>query len=286
LGIDTGGTYTDAVLLDDESLMYESLNNDLDLPLIFQQKLWGLPRLGAPFDVLLLDDLLSGKSGPYKLYILLNPFRLDAARRQSLARQLRKDGRTALWIYAPGYIKDAAGTGNMEDVTGLRFGTGEQPWGPLVHVTDFEHPITQGLRPEVSWGTNAKLAPLFHVDDPTARVLGEVVYSQGNCRPGFAVKEFPGWRSVYSAAPNLPADVLRGVARYAGVHVYSEAGDVLYANRSILGVHTVAGGRRVFRLPRRAGTVRDVFGKRTVASGVTEFEVRLEPRSSALYLLE
>jgi len=174
----------------------------------------------------------------------------------------------------------------MEDVTGLRFGTGEQPWGPLVHVTDFEHPITKGLRPEVSWGTNAKLAPLFHVDDPAARVLGEVVYSQGNCRPGFAVKEFPGWRSVYRAAPNLPADVLRGVARNAGVHIYSEAGDVLYANRSILGVHTVAGGRRVFRLPRRAGTVRDVFGKRTVASGVTEFEVRLEPRSSALYLLE
>ena len=286
MALDRSSAAEIAVLVDDESFFYETCRYNLDVPLIFQQKLWGLPRLGAPFDVFLLDDLTAGKLGPYKLYVFLNPFRLDAGRRKALARELRRDGRTALWVYAPGYIKDAPGLENMEDLTGIRFGRGEQPWGPLVHLTDFEHPITQGLPQEAGWGTNAKLAPLFHVDDPAARVLGEVVYSQGNCRPGFAVREFPGWRSVYSAAPNLPAAVLRGVARYAGVHIYSDAGDVLFANRSLLGVHTVSGGRRVFRLPARAGTVHDVFGKRTVAEGASEFEVLLEPKSTALYLLE
>jgi hypothetical protein len=272
-----------AVLLDDESFFYETCRYDLDIPLIFQQRLWGLPRLGAPFDVFLLDDFLAGKLPAYKLYIFLNPFRLDGARRSALSKELKRDGRTALWIYAPGYIKDAPGLENMEELTGMRFGLGEQPWGPLVHITDFGHPITRGLGPETVWGTNNKLAPIFHIDDPEARVLGEVVYSQGNCRPGFAVKELPGWRSVYSAAPNLPAAVLRAVARWAGVHIYSDAGDVLYANKSFLGIHALAGGERTVRLPRRAPGIADLVAGKVIARDVAEFRVVLEPRSTSLY---
>jgi hypothetical protein len=261
-----------------------------DLPVLpiapewkLQQRLWGLPRLGAPFDVFLLDDFLSGALRPYKLYVFLNPFRLDAARRAALAKEVRRDGRTALWIYAPGYIKDAPGLENMEETTGFRFGLGEQPWGPLVHITDFGHPVTRDLGRETVWGTNNKLAPLFYVDDPEARVLGEVVYSQGNCRPGFAVKEFPAWRSAYSAAPNLPAGVLRAVARWAGVHIYSDAGDVLWANKSMLGLHTLAGGERVIKLPRRVSGVADLFAGKLIARDAAEFQVVLEPRSTALY---
>jgi beta-galactosidase len=285
MGLDRSSASEIAVLLDDESFFYETCRYDLDIPLIFQQRLWGLPRLGAPFDVFLLDDLLSGRLPAHKLYVFLNPFRLDAGRRDALSRELRRDGRTALWIYAPGYIKDEPGLENMEELTGFRFGLGEQPWGPLVHITDFDHPLTMDLARDLAWGTNAKLAPLFHVDDPAARVLGDVVYSQGNCRPGFAVKELPGWRSVYSAAPNLPAPVLRAIARWAGVHIYSGAGDVLYANRSLLGVHSLSGGARTFKLPRRAATVVDLFTGRTLARETDAIEVVLEPRSSALYAI-
>jgi hypothetical protein len=271
------------VLLDDESFFYETCRYNLDIPLIFQQRLWGLPRMGAPFDVALLDDLLTGTLAPYKLYVFLNPFRLDGRRRAALATELKRGGRTALWIYAPGYIKDAPGLENMEELTGFRFGAGEQPWGPLVHLTDFGHPITKGLGEDLAWGTNNKLGPIFHLDDPQARVLGEVVYSQGNCRPGFAVKEFPAWRSVYSAAPNLPASVLRGIALWAGVHIYSDAGDVLYANRSLLGIHTLSGGKRLVKLPRRAEAVIDMFTGRTLARDTAEIDIVLEPRSTELF---
>jgi len=271
------------VLLDDESFFYETCRHNLDIPLIFQQRLWGMPRLGAPFDVALLDDLLTGTLAPYKLYVFLNPFRLDGRRRAALAKELKRSGRTALWIYAPGYIKDAPGLENMEELTGFRFGAGEQPWGPLVHLTDFGHPISKGLGEDLAWGTNNRLGPIFHLDDPQARVLGEVVYSQGNCRPGFAVKEFPAWKSVYSAAPNLPASVLRGIALWAGVHIYSDAGDVLYANRSLLGIHTLSGGKRLVKLPRRAEAVIDMFTGRTLARDTAEIDILLEPRSTALF---
>jgi hypothetical protein len=273
-----------AVLLDDESLLYQSVRNDLDVPLIFQQRLWGLPRLGAPCDYYLLQDLLEDRLKPYKLYIFLNAFHLDASRRRALARQLQRDGRVALWIYAPGYLQDEPSLDQMAEVTGFTFSQGEHAWGPLMHVTDFDHPITSGLAQDLVWGTNSRLAPLFHLQDaPDTRVLGRVVYSQGRCRPGLGVRAFPDWTSIYSAAPNLPAPVLRGMARFAGVHLYSEAGDVLHVAPQLLGAHTVSGGQRIFALPERAERVYDLFGDREVARDADRFQVTLEPASTALY---
>ncbi|MCX6558955.1 MAG: hypothetical protein NTZ26_00440 [Candidatus Aminicenantes bacterium] len=274
-----------AVLLDDESFFYETCRYNLDIPLIFQQRLWGLPKMGTPFDTYLLNDFIGGRTKPYKLLVFLNPFRLDAGRRRALAARLAGSGSTALWIYAPGYIRDDCSTDHMRELTGIRFGLGEQPWGPLVHITDGAHPITAGLPQDLVWGTNAKLAPLFHVDDPEARVLGQVVYSQGDCKPGFAVKPQAGWTSVYSAAPNLPAPVLRGIARFAGAHIYGEDGDVLYATPQLLGLHTITGGRRTIRLRGPVEIVYDLFARRVVAQNAAGFEIETAPASTALFYM-
>jgi len=272
-----------AILLDDESYYYATVRNDLDLPLVFQQRLMGVPRMGAQADYYLLNDFLEGKVPPAKLYVFLNPWHLDAGRREALKRELRRDGRVALWIYAPGYLQDEPGLEHMTDLTGFEFGMGENPWGPTMQITDFGHPITRGLSEDLFWGTNANLGPLFHLDDAEATVLGQVVYSLGRCRGGLGVREFEDWKSVYVAAPNIPAPVLRGIARYAGAHLYSEAGDVLYAIRQLVCVHTLSGGERTLRLPRRVEVVHDLFENRTVAEGVDSFTAELPPRSTSLF---
>ncbi len=284
-----------AVLLDDESFYYEWLRNDLDLPLIFQQRLWGLPRLGAPYDTYLLNDLVEGRMKPYKLYIFLNAFHLDEKRRAKLEAELRRDGRVALWIYAPGYLKSRGSDRTaaaeepgmsleyMRELTGFHFGKGDHPWGPQMNLIDFSHPITQGLRQDLFWGTNSLLGPVFHLEDEEARVLGNVVYSEGRCLPGLGVKEYADWKSIYCAAPNLPAGVLRGIARYAGVHLYNEDGDVLYATREMLGVHTAGGGDRVYRLPEKVAQVYDLFEKREIARDTDDFRVELAPASTRLF---
>ena len=272
-----------AILLDDESYFYTTVRNDLDLPLVFQQRLMGVPRIGAQADYYLLDDFLEGRVPPARLYIFLNPWHLDTRRRDALARELRRDDRVALWIYAPGYIKDEPGLEHMKELTGFEFGKGENPWGPMMQITSFQHPITRGLPEDLFWGTNANLGPVFHLDDPEAQILGQVIYSLGRCRHGLGVKEFEDWKSVYVAAPNIPAPVLRGIARYAGVHLYSEAGDVLYAIRQLLGVHTLSGGPRTFCLPGRVEVVHDLFENRIVAEGVDTFTTDLLPRSTSLF---
>jgi len=97
------------------------------------------------------------------------------------------------------------------------------------------------------------------------------------------VKAFPGWTSIYVAAPNLPAPVLRGMARFAGVHSYNQEGDVLYATRDLLAVHTVSGGDRTFSLPREVEEVYDLFERKPIARNTREFRVRLLPVSTALF---
>ncbi len=272
-----------AVLLDDESFYYESLRNELDLPLIFQQRLWGLPRLGAPFDTYLLQDFIDDRLPPYKLYLFLNAFRLDGARRQALKRQIQRDRRVVVWVYAPGYVQDDLSVAHMTDLTGFQFGESEIPWGPLMYLTDYQHPITRGLPQDLTWGTNSRLGPVFHIEDPGATILGNAVFARGRCRPGFGVKVFTGWTSIYAAAPNLPAPILRGLARYAGVHLYNDQGDVLYATPHLLAVHTLSGGERTFSLPRPVETVLDLFSGQTVAASTHQFQVSLPPASTTLF---
>jgi hypothetical protein len=288
-----------AVFLDDESYYYESNRNNVDLPLIWRQRLVSLNRFGAPHDVYMLNDLLDNDLPPYKLYIFLNPFHLDNRRRDALKKVLRRDGRVALWLYAPGYLNSdmiQAGedqppfhTDYMTDLTGFHFGQGDSPWGPLMHVTNFTHPITQGLPQDWFWGSTNPIGPLFHLEDPEATTLGQMVYSLGRCKPGFGVKTFQAdtpsasWHSVYMASPDIPAPVLRGIARYAGVHLYNEEGDVLYATPDLLSVHTVSGGPRMFNLPGQVEVVYDLYNERVLARHVSAFQVNLSPASTALY---
>jgi hypothetical protein len=140
--------------------------------------------------------------------------------------------------FTPGYINEDCSL-NHTDLTGIGFGAGDH-LGADDQLIDLS-PITRGLPQDLTWGTNSLLGPVFHVNDySNLRVLGNVVYSQGRCRPGFVVKEFPGWKSIYSAAPNLPAPVLR--VSPAGGHIYNDQG---YAHAICsCSAPTAAGGER------------------------------------------
>ena len=79
------------------------------------------------------------------------------------------------------------------------------------------------------------------------------------------------------------APVLRGVARYAGVHIYDDAGDVVYATRNLLAIHSAAGGTRSLSLPEKVEVMYDLFEDRLAAEDTNHFEVVLKPASTTLY---
>ncbi len=133
-----------------------------------------------------------------------------------------------------------------------------------MRLTDHSHPITLNLPTGFQYGTGtardqylqppriqylpqSAVSPQFYADDPAARVLG-MAASIGE--PGLVVKEFESWRSIYSAAPVLSWQLLQAIARFAGVHLYAETGDMLWANRSFLALYSQAAGLRRIRFPR------------------------------------
>jgi hypothetical protein len=270
-----------AIVIDAESSFYRSTVNSFDIP-NWRNRAWGIARMGTPVDFVLLSDLLDGRAKDYKLYFLMNTFHFSQAERARIKSLLRRDGKVALWMYAPGFVDEDLSVDHCHDLTGIRLRMTERQWGASIYISKFDHPITRQLPTSTFWGTEMRLGPLFTVDDPDAVTLGTVVINQGRCEPGFVVQEREDWASVYSAAPNIPPGVLKELARYANVHIYCESEDVLYADRAYVALHTVRGGVKTIRLPHRAD-VWEVYSNRQVGRDCTEFSDCVAAGSTSLY---
>jgi hypothetical protein len=77
--------------------------------------------------------------------------------------------------------------------------------------------------------------PLFFANDSNSSSIGIL---QANKKPGFVVKALSGFTSYYCTIPAIPAKWMREIARKAGVHIYLDSDDALYACRDYLAVHT------------------------------------------------
>ncbi|HNX33875.1 MAG TPA: beta-galactosidase [Kiritimatiellia bacterium] len=205
-----------------------------------------MPQTGAPWDFCLLSDIADERMPDYKLYVFLNAFRADDARREAIQRKLRRNHATALFVYAPGYFgTDGASLANMRALTGIRIAKDEAGGAPQV-VLDANAPLAQGLSSGEAAGAKLTVSPLFYADEHGAQVVGRLV---GCGRPGLVVKRLDGWTSIYSAAMTLPPALMRRIARQAGVHIWLESDDALYTDGRFIGVHAAADGTKRVSLP-------------------------------------
>ncbi len=102
--------------------------------------------------------------------------------------------------------------------------------------------------------------------------------------PGVNIADMKNHRSVYAATgPDLTVPALKDVARKAGLHLYSEHEQPVYANSRFLAVHTAQGGLQTIRLPRRSAEVRELFSDRVVAKNCTAFEYEFSSPDTALF---
>ncbi len=283
-----------AVIVSNRSLWYMKLTRFVD-DLIMRQMTEGLLRVGAPCDVYLDTDLQHPRFpfDQYRLYVFLNTFYLDAAQRRLIKRRVEARGRTVLWIFAPGLIAEQSlSLERLCDLTGLQIKLAPVNLrkGFEVVVNDFDHPITSALSRNTRFGTSNEVGPVLWCEDPEARALGELMSTDitGGVatlrRPGgLCVKTLDDWVSVWSAAPNLPSALLRGIARQAGVHIYSDGDDVVYAGRGLLAVHTSYAGPRTLKLPSR-WTAYDPFEHRILAKNTSQMTIQLPARRTILLL--
>jgi hypothetical protein len=261
-------------------------------PLVFRQQ-FGLARMGTPYDLYLLSDLERPDFPDYKFYVFLDALYLSRRERDAIKRVVRRDNKVALWMYAPGLLGDRGiAAENMLDLTGIRLnyrqaGNSQYQMSSRLYLANFDHPITANLPSNLSWGTDSLIGPVVYADDPDAITLGRLFPPHALPRvvgefPGFVLKKFPGWTSVFASAPNAPSDVLRNISSYAGCHIYNDDNDVLYANSHYLMIHTAKAGVRRFRLMKRSD-VYDAFTERPIAKDALEFTDRLPQYATRLY---
>jgi hypothetical protein len=253
------------VFVDPESFYYMRptvANGALDL-----QQVVTMPQSGAPWDFCLLADIGDARLPDYKLYIFLNAFRIDPARREAIHRKLQRNGATALFVYAPGYFApEGASLANMQALTGIKIGMLDIAYAPQILVAP-QDPLAAGLVASTPLGfKHLTVSPMFYADDSDARVVGRLL---GSTRPGLVVKPMDGWTSVYSAAMQLPPGLIRNIARAAGVHVWVETDDAIYADNQFVGLHAATDGTKVIHLPAEYQVVNAVSGKPVASNGST-----------------
>ncbi|MEN6641841.1 MAG: LamG-like jellyroll fold domain-containing protein [Armatimonadia bacterium] len=266
-----------AIFADEPSMHYATGDYTTIRPLL-RGALAEAGCMGAPFDTYLLSDIGNPKLPQYKLYIFLNAFKLDAFTRAKIDAVVKRQGKTAAWVYAPGYVTDTGfDESAMAALTGLTIKASNEPMPYDLAVTGPKHPITSAApaRRQEKWS----LTPSFSVTDPGATILGTT-----SGKPTLAVREFGSWRSVYSALP-LKRELLNGLCRYAGVHVYSDSYDPFFANAGYAVIHTATAGVKRLALPVAADVTELVTGK-PLGKGLSVIEQDLPAGVTRIYRLQ
>ena len=277
-----------AVVLDDDSIHFTRCDNRLTVPLIADQ-LMQMGHVGAPFSMIHVDDLASLPR--HKLYVFLNLFYVSEERLRMVREVTQRPGASALYFYAPGLVGEDLSAERMERLTGIRLVLDERDglvrvrvdpgvggtagWHGHAPLRGHESKESQELgrgtardqaaplpaEREIEYGLTEPLAPVVYADDPQAECLGRLI---GSDRAGLVRKRVGRGTAIFSAAPAMPAELLRRLASEAGVHIYADGAEVVYANRSFLAVCASPGARVRLRLPARQHLY-DLFEEKEVA---------------------
>ncbi len=262
-------------------------------------------KLGAPYDLFLLDDLLDSPDlEQYKVIIMAAVCVLSDRQRELIEERLYKNGRTVIWMYAPGIMRSVGNQllydiNNM-GITGFQLGeeVGQYPldinlspqalrkYGlseEVLPVGNFRTPIYGGF------GSNPEnpqplppeqFSARFHVKPASAvDVLG--VYTD-TPRIAAARLQKEEYASIFWGSTALEQCILRPMLREAGVHLYSNRPAVVYANENFLVLHTSKSGEHTVNLPRQTEIVYDLFADKPIATGTDNFTIDLPAKRSLL----
>jgi hypothetical protein len=258
------------VVSDEASCSYATFESGL-LKQTLQPAQVQLAKLGAPHDSILVDDLALADLNRYKFVIFLNCFHLTDAQRDLIRQTVLGANRTVLWCYAPGLFNGPSTSAQaMSELTGVQLALAPNADRVRARIKLTEAGARLGSPAQSQpGGESATALPaiighehlwvrLVHVEDPAATVLGHV---EGRPEVALALKPQGSWTSVYTLNPALPASFLRGLARHAGVHLYNDRDDTLYACRSYLCLNADGAGERTLRFPRPTTLVDPFSGK-------------------------
>ncbi|MHB1461313.1 MAG: beta-galactosidase [Armatimonadota bacterium] len=264
-----------AVIVSDSAAAYSSLLTEPLRSSVYLQR-EALHRSGVPFDVYLDSDLGNPKMPKYKAYLFLDSLHLAQSTRAWIEANLKSDGRVLAWVWAPGIAIDTLDVKNSSALTGIKLKLSKA--SGVVTVT----PEAGSGEP---YGSEGTFSPIILPDDPRAQLIGQLTSpAELAGQPGAVTMRYTNWNSVYSAAPHLNPAMIRGIAKLAGVPVYSEDDQPIYIGPNTIGLHGSSTAERTVVLP-KAARVTDAFTGAVIGDGVTQFKVKVNQYDTELILI-
>jgi beta-galactosidase len=237
-----------AVITDEDSNFVLRHSNEITAFSVTQMRR-RFNTMGCPVGLYLLDDLCEGKlPDSVRMFIFLNTFRLSDAQLAQIRRRAAHPGKLLLWLYAPGYVNgDTSGAGNVSRVVGFSVQALDEPGTAKVKLLPRLPATLTGLPPEQAHGDGRNPAPRFVVPaQPEVTPLG--VYD-GTQQVGFALGKSGGaWSAFYGGLEASP-EVLRALARLAGVHIFCDSNDVISGTRGFVSIHAATAGPKTLHFP-------------------------------------
>ncbi|RED54662.1 Ig-like domain-containing protein [Cohnella phaseoli] len=238
-----------ALVVDEFSQMVQSVSDSSvneRLRLIREE----LSKAGAPYDIVLLSDVLAGKADSYKLYLFANAYALDGNQRIAL-NQWDRSGKTIVWLYASGYWKrntlgpDRRSADQIEEVTGFATEESAPRSYRIEAIGDPAEPLLAGIAQGEELGGSVTQIPMFSAEDSSGvRVLGR---TDAQVTAAYRTNS-GGGMEVWIGSPSISSvQLYRNLADAAGVHLYSRTGLQVNANESFTAVtHPAAGTDTIY----------------------------------------
>lgn len=210
-----------------------------------------MAHAGVPVDMYYLSDLPL-VADRYKVFVFPHSYALTNNQRKMINILKSNDN---LLVFGPGsgFVNSEGMSANSaSSLMGIEL---EQDNALLwtAQISNSTNPITReidGYYIGNSEESNPRINyPMLYITDSEAVPLA--VYSgDEKHRTAIALKDHGSWQSLYIGAMGLyPPELFRGLARYKGLHCYSNDGDVMFISKDLIAIHASTEGVKTIRLP-------------------------------------
>lgn len=288
-----------AMILDDSSVLETNGNgNFFNEANMWEQKM-GMARCGVPHRIYLFEDLELDCFPKHRVFYFPNLFRADDKRMAILQEKVFRDGNIVIWGPGSG-ISDGTKISkeSASKLTGFEFIMLPANAPRRILISNFDHPVTKDLDESMVIGGPLPYGPVIMPTDGTELGFGwakggmnhigmsikEFGKGAARSKDGIALRGKGDYAAIFMTAVQIPANLWRNIARYAGAHVYCESNDILMADNCIVALHSFKSGKKTISLPEKSRVV-ELNTEKVVSRGTREITFTMKAPDTRVFFI-